>query len=591
MPTLRERFERLLVGNKLDQLQEVQAALYRAYLDGPFELSPRQLARHLSEQYADLLDRMNYEMVSGYGGYTEDERKRAVNDSKRMHKYSVLARWMVNLWTFYGLGEDISIVAKDDAANEVWQEFWAADRNASLLAKDRLDEISRWLLVTGERFFVFFAAEVDGEATVRSVKPDQIATVYTNPNDDSELWFYERTWTVGDMQKTMYYPDWQVLFADDTEDKWATTKEHYTGIPANAELAEENGTVACILFVPFLQLDEDSPRGWPLLAPHGTPWLRAQKEFMQDRATVTKGIAAIIRRYRVGGGSRAVDSIRDTLASAFQSGGSTETNPPPIAGSSEIINRAIEVQDLPLRTGASDAKSDSEMFSWMALLGGGLFPHYAGLGDAYRLATATAMERPLEMQFSLYRKQLGAMFRTIVRIVLQFDNEYGNGGHTDYEVEISTDRLVEIDLELISGSVSQLFDKVIAPMMELGGIPAEAQPKLTVFFLQTVLQAMGASNVEELIDEEMFEAPEAEETGIEEQLPTDGRVQPRGKPLATWNPDRDVPITPEDVARAIRNWERRAPRGAQQHGILTARTATPEEEAAAALTLEQEEAT
>ena len=527
MPTIRERFVNLLAGDRLeeqqrqlDQLAEMNQRIANAYQAGIYELPPDELVRQLKEYYdpqlvADLMDRMNWEVVSGYGGYSEDERKRAVQDSKRMFKYAIIARWIVSLWTYYGMGVNVSIVCEDESADEVWQDFWAADRNQRVIAKDRMDELSRWLLVTGERFHVFFASTLDGETTIRSIEPGQISNILTNPDDLTEPWFYERTWSTKQGQQVLYYPDWELFFNSDVAKAWRVAQQEYT---INGELAQQNRTAACMLFTPFIQLDEESLRGWPLLAPQGTPWLRAQREFMQNRATVAAAKAAYVRRYSVAGGSRAVDSVRRTLASAFQFGGTSETNPAPVAGSSEVTNRAVDVTDLPMSTGAGDAKSDGEMFAWMAGLSGGVFPHYLGLGDAYRLATATSMEKPIEQQFSLYRNQLGAMLRKMVRIVLQFQEKYNGASFEDYTADISTDRLVENDLQLISEAVGQTYRDVLNPSQALGdGIPPDARERLNVFMLQKVLEAMGAQDVAEVISIEDYERePEAQEAGLAE---------------------------------------------------------------------------
>jgi len=561
MPTFRERIGTALMGDKLDRLEgelaqlgEINQRIAAAYQEGIYQLPPDELVRQLREYYDpqlvnDLVDRMNWEVVSGYGGYNEDERTRAVKDSQRMWKYSILARWIVNLWTYYGLGVNLSVVAEDETANEAWQDFWDADRNQRVIAKDRMDELSRWLLVTGERFHAFFASTLDGETTIRNVMPGQITNVLTHPDDMTQYWFYERTWTQGGKHQTLYYPDWELFFNGGVDKAWAEANKAYS---IGGELAQDSGTAVCMLFTPFIQLDEDSPRGWPLLAPHGTSWLRAQREFMQDRATVTKAKAAYVRRYAVSGGSRAVDSVRSALASAFQFGGTSETNPPPVAGSSEVHNRAVDVTDVPLGTGAGDAKSDGEMFAWMAGLAGGVFPHYLGLGDAYRLATATSMEVPLNMQFSLYRNQLGAAIRKMVRIVLQYQEKYANARYESYNADISTDRLVEADLALTSEAVSRTFRDVIGTLGALGkGLPVEAQDRVTVFALQKVLEAMGAQDTNEIISLEDYENEEPA-VELEEQDAT-----PRGQPLAPW--DGQVAITPEDVAEAVIRWNQEAP--------------------------------
>jgi len=465
---------------------------------------------------ADLVDQMNWEAISGYGGYSEDERKRAVNDSKRMFRYAPLPRWSINLWTYYGIGANVSIVCEDETADEAWQAFWAADRNQRVIAKDRMDELSRWLLITGERFHVFFASTLDGEATIRNVEPGQINAILTNPDDLTEPWFYERMRVVKGGQQTLYYPDWELFFNGDVAKAWRTAQREYT---INGELAQQSQTAACMLFTPFIQLDEDNLRGWPLLAPQGTGWFKAQREFMQDRATVAKSKAAYVRRYSVAGGSRAVDSIRRTLASAFQFGGTSETNPPPVAGSSEVMNRAVDASDLPMTTGAGDAKTDGEMFAWMAGISGGIYPHYLGLGDSYKLATATQMEGPQLIQWSQYRNQLGAMLRKMVRIVLQFQEKYNGAAYETYNADVSTDRLVENDLALIAGAVGTIYRDVLNPMALTGaGLPPKAKEQIDVFMMQKVLEAMGAQDVQDIIDLEMYpEVPEVEEAGLTER--------------------------------------------------------------------------
>jgi len=316
---LEERLEELdkldELEKNVDQLAEANKLLTGAYLDGPYVLPPDELIRQFTEYYDpqlvdDLIDRLNWEAISGYGGYSDDERTRAVNDSKRMWKYSILARWIINLWTFYGLGENVEIVAEDEQGDEAWQEFLAADRNQTILAKDKLDDISRWLLVTGERFFAFYASTVDGGTTIRNVIPTEITNIISNPEDVTEPWFYERQWTQQGQseQKTLYYVDWQTFFEDKTKERWAIAKESYS---IKGELAEQNKTAVCMLFTSFLMLDEVSIRGWPLLAPHGTPWLRAQREFMENRSTVARakasyaddikylaGVVALIQLYK-----------------------------------------------------------------------------------------------------------------------------------------------------------------------------------------------------------------------------------------------------------------------------------------------------
>ncbi|GAG21012.1 unnamed protein product, partial [marine sediment metagenome] len=260
------------------------------------------------------------------------------------------------------------------------------------------------------------------------------------------------------------------------------------------------GTEVCMQHAPFEQKDETSLYGWPLLAPAGTPWLRSHRQFFENRLAVSRAVASYVRRRTTPTGSRGVDYIRSRLASTLQTGGALETNPPPVAASEDITNKAVETTDLPMRTGASDAKTDGEMFSWIAGLSGGVYPHYLGLGDSYRLATAQSMEKPMFMQFSLYRNRLNAIWRDMVRIVLQAQERYNKQKYETYEAHIAADRLVEADLEGISTAVGTTFRDVINPQVLAGTIPDETVENMTVYGLQSVLHSIGAEDVQEMVN-------------------------------------------------------------------------------------------
>lgn len=518
MTTLRERAARLLLGPELKELETLGAVATRlvaAYQEGPYELPPDELVRQLQEydssMVLDLVDQLQWQAIGSYGGYAEDERRRAVEDSKRMWKYAIIAQWIVSLWTFYGMGESVAITVDDEVTQEAWAEFWEADRNMPLLANDDLHEISWWLLVKGERFLAFYIAEIDGETTVRSIQPEEITELVTTPGDATDVLYYKREWTeASGARHCVYYPDWQAFFDGRLE---------RAELPMDARRAEleQEGTAVCVLFVPFRQLDEDSLRGWPLLAPAGTPWIRGQREFYENRLAVSRAKAAFVRRRTVKGGSRAVDAVRSRLMSALVTG-SSETNPVPVAGSEDIHNEAVRTEDLPMTTGAGDAKTDGEMFSWMAGLAGGVFPHYMGLGDAYRLATASAMERPIEMQFSLYRKRLSALFRRMVRIVIEARRRYGTlAAPDDYKITVSLDRMVEVDVAELTEALSRIWRDVIGQAQLAGGLPDQVLQNTLVFSLQQALGAMGATSAEELINATMWTGADGEtnEDGVE----------------------------------------------------------------------------
>lgn len=518
MPTLKERAANFLLGDERRKLQQSAQLLYSAYLEGPFHLPPDQLVAQLKEQDSallyDLVQSIYWEQL-GTPGYAQDltaERNRAIDESRRLWKYNPLAQWMIEIHTNYGFGENIEIQPEDEAAAEVWEEFWTAERNQAVLAADRIaDKLSNWLLVDGDRFLAFFASTVDGEATVRRINTKQIVEIVTDPDDDSKPLFYKRQWTTKKGEtRTWYYPDWEAFFEGDLE---------RAELPPGAVRADEQnrGTAVCVLDISFNNKDEDSLFGWPLLGA-GSPWIRAQKRFMEDRLAVSAAKAMYVRKAKVSGGSRAVDNVIANLRSTLSATQSTETNPPAVAGSTLVENQAVDTTDLPMTTGASDAKIDHEAFAWMALLSGRIFPHWAGMGDAYRLATATAMEGPLHRQFSRYQVFWSAQFRKMVRIVLQMKEKYGAAHFSTYETEVSTDKLVEVDLDGMSQALGRVFETIINPMSEIGAIPDEIVKGILQAALRTILQALGVDAEEVVGDEAWQEEPEAEEGELEEAV-------------------------------------------------------------------------
>jgi hypothetical protein len=509
MPTLRERFTDVLLGDEKRRLQETAALWLQAYQEGPYHLPPEQLVAQLAEIDSailyDAVQRLTWErMGAGYGGDEERERTRAVDESRRLWRYDVLAGWSIQLWTDYGFGENISIKPLDEAAIEPWLEFWEADRNQSVLAADELHHLSNTLKVDGETILVFYTSTLDGETTIRTIDTQEITEIVTDPEDNSTPLFYKRVWTdKQSVSRTWYYPDWLVTMTGEIPDDV---------LPGNAIRADEqgNGTTVCILNIADNR--KGGMRGWPL-STAAAPWSRAHKQFRENRTSIAAGFAMFFQTLTHEGGSRARDNIKAQLQSAFVTGGQTETNPPPVAATF-LQNKAATLERLPMSTGAGDAKEDGQALAWQALLGFGLFPHYAGMGDAYRLATATSMEKPLLMQFSRYQLFWSAQFRKMVRIVLTMAERYGGASFETYEAEVSTDRLVEVDLVAVSSAVTALFRETLFPAVEAGLIPSETAQRIVAIIWRIALQALGVVDADEVASDEAFGVGEEVEAAV-----------------------------------------------------------------------------
>jgi len=515
-------FGRAIFTTERREIAQAFEQLVEGYYEGPFTLQPPDLRDRLAEYDSsiihDLVDRSEWDLLGGYGlgRLSDEERYRSVQQSEALFRYSPLAQWCIWLWGGWGLGDAVIVSPNDESAQKVWTEFWEADRNQALLGGDRIGQLSNWLLVTGERFLVFFTSEMDGESTVRIIEPEEITEIITNPDDSSTPWFYKREYSItldtgATQPATMYYPDWG-LFLSDKDNAVAKAWDKLVQIKAvsdkakrsdeimtSDDLQDRTGTVAVILHIAHNQKDRRSLRGWPI-ATAAAPWLRSHKRFASARLATSMAVNAIVRRYTVQGGSRAVGSVRSSIASSLSGTNYNETNPPPSAGGSEVMNDAMKVQDLPLKTGASDAKTDGEMFSWIALLGMGIFPTSAGL-DTARWATALEMDKAQSMLFQSYQNFWSAQFQRIVKIVLGMAERYSGATFTDKTSAVSVDAFSLSDFPGIAFSLGKLVGDMLTPYATNNILPPDTVKTILRDAWVLSLQALGINDPEMLLDE------------------------------------------------------------------------------------------
>lgn len=522
--------QRFAVGEAISYMRS-------AYMAGRWALPPDEVEKNLRVLLKevdpwllqDLIGQMGWDVISGLGYDTDTsaERESAIQDARRLYKYSPLAQWCVDLWTGWGLGDRITVTPNDAKADKWWQEFWSAERNAAILGDDHLDEISDFLLVTGERFLTYFCSEQDGLVTIRSTQPTEITTILTNPNDGAEPWFYRREWQEAGqtMPSVLYYPDWQLYLDEDAQkadEAWGQLKDKITEQePKRAdELAsdESNGTIAVMQFVCHNRKDERILRGWPISLP-AAPWVRSHQTYMQNRLTSSTAVASTIRRYKVSGGSRAVDAMQARLQSGLGRYQYRDTNPTPPGGSSDVVNKATDVSELPMKTGATDAKADNDMFTWMALLGYRILPTSAGL-DTARWATAVEMDKAQSMVFQSYQNFWSAQWKRAVKIVLGLAEKHGRQTFKDKEAEVSIDAFSLSDFPAVASSIGELTQKALVPLVGDGTIPPLAAKMIAQRLWRLSLQALGTQDADVTSDEafgitEEGEEPATEPTGEE----------------------------------------------------------------------------
>ena len=200
-------------------------------------LVPSEVAHKLSEGGIDevilqqLVYQIGYDQLSSLSTVADEsgqERQALVTQARTMFKYSPLVQFSIWLWTGWGLGDRITITLEDNQAQELWDEFWTAERNETIFGADQIHELSDWLLVNGNRFIALFTStggDNAGQTTARILDQDEITPI-ANPEDRLDVWFYKRSivTTTGIGGETYYYPDYRTAMGDGglLEKRWAT---------------------------------------------------------------------------------------------------------------------------------------------------------------------------------------------------------------------------------------------------------------------------------------------------------------------------------------------------------------------------------
>lgn len=448
----------------------------------------------------DLTTQLGWDQLAAMGTAREtgQERALAVRQSVRLWKYSPIYQWSVWLWTGWGLGDDITATLSSPTGQEWWEEFFKARRNRPLLGRDKIHNLSDWLLIKGNRFLALFTATKGpnaGRTTIRIIPDGEVRPIY-NPDDKADVWFWHRAYTTNGPKETgqqnLYYANWETGLAPDLEARWARLREDKI-IPDNAKRADQTqeDTFVVIYHISHNHKEDDDIWGWPL-STTSSPWVRGHKKFAESRLGVALAIAQFVRRSQVEGGSRAVTAVVNQLASTLSQSNLLDQNPPGAAGSWHVENKASDTSELSMRTGASDAKADNELFAWMSLLGNGLFPTSAGL-DTSRWATALEMDKAQSMIFERYQDLWVETFQTLSFVVLALADAHGPVSIPEEGriATISIDSFSLSDFPAIATAIGSFSTQMLSPLVSNGVITPQAAAQLAAELWRIALNALG----------------------------------------------------------------------------------------------------
>lgn len=322
-----------------------------------------------------------------------------------------LVKRAVYTQTCYVFGQGITISAYHPDVDDVVQRFVSDPKNRSELFEHQslmLKETE--LQLFGNLFFAFFIHPQTGRVRLRSIPPDEVEDIIFNPEDGKDPWYYLRTWSetrldpgTGQPEYTTrqaYYPDWRHTPAG--------------GHPATiGRVPVEADTPVYHLAVN--RLGDMSFGVSEIYA--ACDWAKAYKVFLENWSTIVQSYArfAMTLTTKPGAGARGVRAAASKLES-IMAATAGESPPPPATGGTFVQDGSTELK--PLRTaGATTSMDDARRLMLMVSSATGIFEHYlTGDPSTGNLATATAMERPMELMF----RDRQELWRSVLREILGF---------------------------------------------------------------------------------------------------------------------------------------------------------------------------
>lgn len=313
-----------------------------------------------------------------------------------------LIRHGVEVQTHYVWGQGCSVSARNEEINNVIRRFVDDPKNTSTFTghQARLDK-ERELATHGDLFLALFTNQATGRVIVRSIFPDEVTDIITNPQDRHEPWYYKREWAeaqfdpgsgvVSSEPQICFYPDWRLTY---NKSKKLPKPKSIGGHPVIWDAPVYHVKVGG-----FSDMKFGVPEVYSAL-----DWARAVKDDLSDYATIRRAHSRYAWKMvsKTKGG---VKTAKDFLSSTLNIGGSgsMEHNPPPIAGSTLLQTENFDFT--PIKTAGMVPSPEEGKRLWLLCAAGMGIPLtiLSGDADVGNLATAKTLDRPTELQMESRR--------------------------------------------------------------------------------------------------------------------------------------------------------------------------------------------
>lgn len=318
-------------------------------------------------------------------------RERVLSNCHAAYHRNPLANSIVQFTTQFVVGDGFNLSCKNKQVEEILQAF--IDNPDNCIREYERQAVND-LQVDGELFLQLFKGKRDaaGQLVVAPRKPWECKTIKT------ELGFFRRIEAFN-------------FIRHETEGDAPTGTQQTIDEPIPAEQ---------MLYVKINSHSYEL-RGRPDLY-RLLPWLRADTEWLSDRARQSKWRNALLWIVSVAGNPSAVSSILQ------------QWRKPPAPGSAYVSSDKVTVEAATNSANAGDASNDGRAIRLMSVMGARLPEYFFGDGSMTNLATASRQQLPALTKFESFQEiMIAQLWKPLFRRVVE---EAVNAGLLDEEVDL-----------------------------------------------------------------------------------------------------------------------------------------------------------
>lgn len=360
-----------------------------------------------------------------------------------------LVRRAVDMKANYTFGQGVTFKAQHPLVQEVIDHFAEVNKDI-LFTMDGQMARDVELQLDGNLFAVFFVNKVTGTTRARFIPFAEITEVICNPDDRSEPWFYRRVWSQKKAADSNVVESREELYADYRYNPKGGIPKNFDGKPVREERIMHIKTGQ----LPHMRFGVSEV--YPAL-----DWARAYKEFLEDWATIVRSLSRFAWKMTSKAGKAGIEAGKSALTNKYTANAAADSKVlPPSSGSLFMTTGAVDLEPITGKSGATVSVEDGRRLLLMVSAATGIFEHYFGDPSTGNLATATAMERPMELMFRARQEMWRGVFERLLGYVVD-SNGLATKGMLPADVSWDDDGRRVVQLGLPSDATNVPADIIV----------------------------------------------------------------------------------------------------------------------------------